>query len=121
MNDFIAAAFGFIAIIMFIVSFRFMAMGWSAAKDMDEYQMRARKERLNEQYGGNVEVVSRRVTKGVHPEMADVKNGDELLVVKFGDEEPKDPLLSDLEARINTLNEEKRGDADEEGGLVVRR
>ena len=44
-----------------------------------------------------------------------------LIINKFGDEEPKDPLLSDLEDRINTLREEKRGDADEEGGLVVRR
>ena len=117
MTDFIAACFGFIALIMFIVSFRFMAMGWSAAKDMDEFQKRA-----NKQYGGNVEVLRRTVTKGVHPEMVDVKNGDELLVVKFDDEEtPKDPLLNDLEKRINTLREEKRGDADEEGGLVVRR
>jgi len=99
---------------MLIISFRFMAMGWSAAKEMDEFQQRA-----NKQYGGNVEVMSRTVTKGVHPEMADVKNGDELLVVKFGDEEPKDPLLSDLEARINVLREEN--DKDDEGGLVVRR
>ena len=115
MTDFIAACFGFIALIMFIVSFRFMAMGWSAAKDMDEFQKRA-----NKQYGGNVEVMKRRVTKGVHPEMVDVKNGDELLVVKFDDEEtPRDPLLSDLEARINTLREENE-DKDDEGGLVVR-
>ena len=116
-----AACFAFIALIMFIVSFRFMAMGWGAARDMDEFQRRARLERLaNEKYGGNVEVVSRTVTKGVHPEMADVKNGDELLVVKFDDEEtPKDPLLSDLEARINTLREENEDD-DDDDGLVVR-
>ena len=117
MTDFIAACFGFIALIMFIVSFRFMAQGWSAAKELDEFQQRA-----NKQYGGNVEVVRRTVTKGVHPEMVDVKNGDELLVVKFDDEEtPKDPLLSDLEARINVLREENEDKDDEEGGLVVRR
>ena len=115
MTDFLAACFGFIALIMFIISFRFMAQGWSAAKELDEYQQRA-----NKQYGGNVEVMRRTVTKGVHPEMVDVKNGDELLVVKFDEETPKDPLLSDLEARINVLREENE-DKDDEGGLVVRR
>ena len=114
MMDFAALLFILIGVTMLIVSFRFMAMGWSAAKDMNEYQQRA-----NRQYGGNVEVMRRRVTKGVHPEMVDVKNGDELLVVKFDDEEtPKDPLLSDLEARINVLREEN--EEDDEGGLVVR-
>ena len=40
-------------------------------------------------------------------------------IVKFDDEEtPKDPLLSDLEARINELREEN--EEDDEGGLVVR-
>ena len=119
MTDFLAACFGFIALIMFIISFRFMAQGWSAAKELDEYQQRA-----NKQYGGNVEVMRRTVTKGVHPEMVDVKNGDELLVVKFDDEVDgrlsRDPLLTDLEARINVLREENE-DKDDEGGLVVRR
>ena len=116
MTDFMAAAFGFIAIIMFIVSFRFMAMGWGAARDMDEFQRRARAE-----YGAqNLEVMKRTVTKGVHPEMADVKNGDELLVVKFGDEEPQDELHKSLQERIDAIREENNKDDDEEGGLVVR-
>ena len=115
MTDFMAACFGFIALIMFIISFRFMAQGWSAAKELDEYQQRA-----NRQYGGNVEVMRRTVNKAVHPEMRDVQNGDELLVVKFDEElTPKDPLLSDLEARINVLKEENNDDDDDEG-LVVR-
>ena len=59
------------------------------------------------------------VTKIPHPEMADVKNGDELLVVKFGEEEIKDPLLQSLENRITELNDSDE-DEDDDGDVVVR-
>jgi len=65
-------------------------------------------------------VEKKTVTKVPHPEMADVQNGDELLVVKFGEEEPKDPLLQSLENRITELNDPWEDD-DDDGDLVVRR
>ena len=65
-------------------------------------------------------VEKKTVTKVPHPEMVDVQHGDELLVVKFGEEEPKDPLLQSLENRITELNDPWEDD-DDDGDLVVRR
>ena len=65
-------------------------------------------------------VEKKTVTKIPHPEMAEVQNGDELLVVKFGKEEKKDPLLQSLENRITELNDPWEDD-DDDGGLVVRK
>ena len=65
-------------------------------------------------------VEKKTVTKVPHPEMADVQNGDELLVVKFGGEEKKDPLLQSLENRITELNDPWEDD-DDDGDIVVRR
>ena len=52
--------------------------------------------------------------------MADVQNGDELLVVKFGEEEPKDPLLKSLQNRIDEI-EDPWDNEDDDGGLIVRK
>tara|TARA_Y100000593_G_scaffold48368_1_gene91389 strand:+ start:605 stop:940 length:336 start_codon:yes stop_codon:yes gene_type:complete len=65
------------------------------------------------------------VTKIPHPEMADVQHGDELLVVKFGGEEKKDPLLQSFSDRIQTLRDEEgttdiEDDEDDDGDIVVR-
>ena len=65
-------------------------------------------------------VEKKTVTKVPHPEMADVQHGDELLVVKFGGEEKKDPLLQSLENRITELNDPWEDD-DDDGDIVVRR
>ena len=65
-------------------------------------------------------VEKKTVTKVPHPEMADVQNGDELLVVKFGGEEKKDPLLQSLENRITELNDPWEDD-DDDGDIIVRR
>ena len=64
-------------------------------------------------------VEKKTVTKIPHPEMAEVQNGDELLVVKFGKEETKDPLLQSLENRITELNDSDE-DEDDDGDVVVR-
>ena len=64
-------------------------------------------------------VEKKTVTKVPHPEMADVQNGDELLVVKFGQEEQKDPLLESLQNRIDEI--EDPWDNDDDGDIVVRR
>ena len=67
-------------------------------------------------------VEKKTVTKIPHPEMVDVKQGDELLVVKFGEEEKKDPLLQSLENRITELNDpwEEDDDEDDDGDIIVR-
>ncbi len=80
-------------------------------------------------------VEKRTVTKIPHPEMADIKQGDELLVVRFDEPEKEidprfkldspelhnlgDPLHKSLQDRINELQDED--DDEEEGGLIVRR
>ena len=67
-------------------------------------------------------VEKRTVTKLPHPEMADVKQGDELLVVKFGEEEKKDPLLQSLENRITELEDPwEDEEEDDDGDAIVRR
>jgi hypothetical protein len=67
-------------------------------------------------------VEKKTVTKIPHPEMADVKHGDELLVVKFGGEEKKDPLLQSLENRITELEDPwEDEEEDDDGDAIVRR
>ena len=46
-------------------------------------------------------VEKRQVTRAIHPEMADVKNGDELMVVNFQRAVP-DPMLQSLQDRIDS-------------------
>ena len=60
------------------------------------------------------------VTKIPHPEMVDVQQGDELLIVKFGEEEIKDPLLQSLQERIDTIDSEEEDDEDYDGDVIVR-
>ena len=66
-------------------------------------------------------VEKKTVTKIPHPEMVDVKQGDELLVVKFGGEEKKDPLLQSLENRITELKDPWEDEEDDDGDIIVRR
>ena len=67
------------------------------------------------------DIKKRTVTKLPHPEMVDVKQGDELLVVNFGEEEPKDPLLKSLQDRIDKIDlEEEDEDDDDDGDVIVR-
>ena len=66
-------------------------------------------------------VEKRTVTKLPHPEMADVKQGDELLVVKFGGEEKKDPLLQSLENRITELKDPWEEDEEDDDGDIIAR
>ena len=66
-------------------------------------------------------VEKKTVTKIPHPEMVDVRQGDELLVVKFGDKEKKDPLLQSLEDRITELKDPWDDDEDDDDGDVVVR
>ena len=102
LTDFIFTVTWF-ALLVFAI--RSIIRGWSISKDIP-------------MQGYSVE--KKTVTKIPHPEMADVQNGDELLVVKFGQEEKKDPLLQSLENRITELNDPWEDD-DDDGDVVVRR
>ena len=65
-------------------------------------------------------VEKKTITKIPHPEMVDVKQGDELLVVKFGEEEKKDPLLQSLENRITELKDPLEDEEDDDGDIISR-
>ena len=65
-----------------------------------------------------IEVESRTVKRTVHPELLDVKPGDELMVVNFKETDERDPIYKSLQERIDELNEDD--DDDDDGGLVVR-
>ena len=107
-------------IALFIIAIRTISRGWKAASELGGKQF------INEK--------KRYVTRTIHPEMADVKQGDELLVVNFDEPEKEtdprfkldspelhnlDPLNKSLRDRIKELNDEDEDD--DEGGLVVRK
>ena len=110
MNPFTDFLFTVSWFILLVWGIRTMARGWNLMstplkpENDDEFSYKVQK---------------KTVTKIPHPEMADVKNGDELLVVKFGEEEKKDPLLQSLENRITELNDSDE-DEDDDGDVVVR-
>ena len=115
----------FFIITWFVLLFyavRLISRGWGAASQLGGRQF------INER--------KRYVTKTIHPEMRDIKEGDELLVVNFDEPEkeldPKfkldspelhnlDPLQKSLRDRINELN--NNDDEDDDGNVpaVVRR
>ena len=92
---------------LLVFAIRSIIRGWSISKNIP-------------MQGYSIE--KKTVTKIPHPEMADVQNGDELLVVKFCQEEKKDPLLQSLENRITELNDpwEEDDDEDDDGDIIVR-
>ncbi len=59
---------------------------------------------------------TKQITKPMHPELADVKPGDELLVVNFSEEEKQDPLHTALQNRIEELNEDIDSEEDDDDG-----
>ena len=65
-----------------------------------------------------IEVESRTVKRTVHPELLDVKPGDELMVVNFKETDERDPIYKSLQERIDELTEED--DEDDDGDIVVR-
>ena len=69
-------------------------------------------------------VYTKTVTKPVHPEMAEVKPGEQLMGVTFK-QDPQDPLYKSMQDRIETLREEEgtyeiEEDDDDDGDVVVR-
>ena len=96
-------------IILLILALRMMARGWSAASDLSS---------------GNYVESSKTVTKIPHPEMMDVKPGDELMVVNFtpDDEFNKRVKESDSflqQSLMDRIEEIEDDDDDDEGGALV--
>ena len=95
-------------IILLILAIRLIARGWSAASDLG---------------AGRFVESSKTVTKIPHPEMMDVKPGDELMVVNFtpDDEFNKRVKESDsfLQQSLKDRIEELDDDDDDDGGALV--
>ena len=62
---------------------------------------------------------SKRITKIPHPELLEVKPGDELMVVNFKEQGQSDPIYKSLQERIDELTEQEDED-DDDGDVVVR-
>ena len=109
--------------VLLFYAVRLIAKGWSAASELGGKQF------INEQ--------KRYVTRTIHPEMRDLKEGDELLIVNFNEPEKEtdprfkldspelhnlgDPLQKSLRDRINELNNNDDEDDDGDVPSVVRR
>ena len=63
---------------------------------------------------------SKRITKIPHPELLEVKPGDELMVVNFKEQGQSDPIYKSLQERIDELTEEEDEEEDDDGDVVVR-
>ena len=72
-----------ISIYLFYNALRLMSGGFKAAQEISKPV-----------------VEKRQVTRAIHPEMMDVKNGDELMVVNF-QQVPNDPMLQSLKKRLD--------------------
>lgn len=66
------------------------------------------------EFKSKINIENRIVTKSIHPEMTDVKQGDELMVVNF---ENIDPLYKSLQERIDDIEDDEE---DDDGDVVVR-
>ena len=99
--------FSIVWVVLFVIAIRQMSRGWTIAAQQRE---RARNYT-------NMNVRNRTVTKVQHPEMADVKPGDELLVVDFK-EKDVDPLLESLKNRIDQGQVEDPWEDDDGDGDV---
>ena len=72
-----------ISVYLFYNALRLMSGGFKAAQEISKPV-----------------VEKRQVTRAIHPEMVDVKNGDELMVVNF-QQVPQDPMLESLKNRLS--------------------
>ena len=93
-------------IVLLIYAVRLISNGWSAASDLGS---------------GKFVESSRTVTRPPHPEMMEVKPGDELMVVKFTpDDEFTDKVVDGmLQKSLKDRIEELDDDDDDEGGALV--
>jgi len=72
-----------------------------------------------------MDIKTKQITKPPHPELADVKPGDELLVVNFTPDDEFNKKVTDgylqksLKDRINELDDDPWDDDDDDGGAPV--
>tara|TARA_B100000131_G_C17705956_1_gene446712 strand:- start:219 stop:551 length:333 start_codon:yes stop_codon:yes gene_type:complete len=95
--------------LLLVWAIRTMSRGWGLSQPVEKVQPPSG-------------VWTTQVKKPVHPEMAEVKPGEQLMGVTFKQKE-EDPLQQSLQARINELNNEEDIDDDDEddgGDVVVR-
>ena len=93
-------------IILLILALRMIARGWSAASDLGS---------------GKFVESSKTVTRPPHPEMMEVKPGDELMVVKFTPDDEFNNKVVDgmLQQSLKDRIEELDDDDDDDGGSPV--
>ena len=93
-------------VILLILALRLIARGWSAATDLG---------------AGKFVESSRTVTRPPHPEMMEVKPGDELMVVKFTPDEEFNNKVVDgmLQQSLKDRIEELDDEDDDDGGSPV--
>ena len=93
-------------IVLLIYAVRLISKGWSAASDLGS---------------GKFVESSRTVTRPPHPEMVEVKPGDELMVVKFTPDDEFNNKVVDgmLHQSLKDRIEELDDDDDDEGGALV--
>ena len=105
MNPIIDILFSVSWIVLLVIAIRQMARGWSTESSPSG-------------------VWTTQVKKPVHPEMVDVKPGEELMGVTFGKSSCDLEEYQDLQNRINELKEELEDpwedDDDDDGDIVVR-
>ncbi len=100
MNPIIDILFSVSWIILLVIAIRQMARGWSTESSPSG-------------------VWTTQVKRPVHPEMVNVKPGEELMGVTFGKTSCDLDEYADLQARISQLREELEDD-DDDGDIVVR-
>ena len=93
-------------IVLLIYAVRLISNGWSAASDLGS---------------GKFIETSKTVTRPPHPEMMEVKPGDELMVVKFTPDDEFNNKVVDgmLHQSLKDRIEELDDDDDDEGGALV--
>jgi len=93
-------------IVLLIYAVRLISKGWSAASDLGS---------------GKFVESSKTVTRPPHPEMMEVKPGDELMVVKFTPDDEFNNKVVDgmLQKSLKDRIEELDDDDDDEGGALV--
>ena len=105
MNPITDIVFSLTWVFLLVWAIRTMARGWNQVNN------------LNSPSG----MWTTKVTRPMHPEMADVKPGEELMGVTFKQRE-EDPLQQSLKSRIEELNtDEDEDDDDDDGGDVIVR
>ena len=104
MNPFVDFLFTISWFILLVWAIRTMARGWGLMTQPIERTPSG--------------VWTTQVKKPVHPEMVDVKPGEELMGVTFKNQED-DPLLQSLQERIEELEEDAEDD-DDDGDIIVR-